>query len=200
MRETDLSGLEPPTLEKTGGVVTGADTPQHHIENKQKRKAKLAAQTITIQWTIYKREFDLPQLLPSLSEHQGKMCPSGLALHHPAVDLLEELATYGCPTKTGKVWSKSQMQEAVDQGPHRLALSDKAIAHFQAEVTKKSENWAGKTGCLGYYQRQPTGGAKNLSYCCNTLQIKAVLINPGFVLPSASKAEGNFPGGKCNHY
>ncbi len=29
------------------------------------------------------------------------------------------------------------MQEAVDQGPHRSALSDKAIAHFQAEVAKK---------------------------------------------------------------
>ena len=39
--------------------------------------------------------------------------------------------------KTGKAWTKSQMQEAVDRGPHRLALSDKAIAHFQAEVTKK---------------------------------------------------------------
>jgi hypothetical protein len=65
------------------------------------------------------------------------MCPSGLALHHPVANLLKEWATYGCPTKTGKAWSKSQMQEAVDRGPHCSALSDKAIAHFQAEVTKK---------------------------------------------------------------
>jgi hypothetical protein len=34
MRGTNLSGLEPPTLETTGRVVTGADTPQHRIENK----------------------------------------------------------------------------------------------------------------------------------------------------------------------
>ena len=29
------------------------------------------------------------------------------------------------------------MQAAVDRGPHRSALSDKAIAHFKAEVNKK---------------------------------------------------------------
>ncbi len=29
------------------------------------------------------------------------------------------------------------MQAAVDQGPHCLALSDNAIAHFRAEVDKK---------------------------------------------------------------
>jgi hypothetical protein len=29
------------------------------------------------------------------------------------------------------------MQEAVDRGPHWSALSDEAIAHFQAEVAKK---------------------------------------------------------------
>ncbi len=133
----DLLGLDPPPLEKTGDRVTGADTPLHHIENKRKRKAILAAQPITTQWTKYKGEFDLPPPRPSLVEHRREMCPSGLALHHPAADLLEEWATYGCPTKTGKAWTKSQMQEAVDQGPHRLALSDKAIAHFQAEVTKK---------------------------------------------------------------
>ena len=29
------------------------------------------------------------------------------------------------------------MQEAIDRGPHRLALSDEAIAHFKAEVAEK---------------------------------------------------------------
>ncbi len=36
---TTLPGLEPPRLEVTGGPVTGADTPQHRIENKRRRKA-----------------------------------------------------------------------------------------------------------------------------------------------------------------
>jgi hypothetical protein len=137
MGGADLSGLDPPLLEKTGDRVTGADTPLHRIENKRKRKAILAALLITTQWTKYKGEFDLPPPQPSLVKHHGEMCLSGLALHHPAADLLEEWATYGCPTKTGKAWTKSQMQEAVDQGPHHSALSDKAIAHFQAVVTKK---------------------------------------------------------------
>ncbi len=61
----------------------------------------------------------------------------GLALHHPAANLLKEWATYGCPTKMGQPWTILQMQEAVDQGPHWSALSDEAIAHFQAEVAKK---------------------------------------------------------------
>jgi hypothetical protein len=133
----NLSGLDPPLSEKTGGRVTGADTPLHHIENKQKRKALLATQPITTQWTKYKGGFDLPPPRLSLAEHRGEMCPSGLALYHPAADLLEEWATYGCPTKTGKAWTKSQMHEAVDRGPHWSALSDDAIAHFQAEVTEK---------------------------------------------------------------
>jgi hypothetical protein len=29
------------------------------------------------------------------------------------------------------------MQEAVDPGPHRLAMSEEAIAHFKAEVKEK---------------------------------------------------------------
>jgi hypothetical protein len=65
------------------------------------------------------------------------MCPSGLALHHPAADLLAEWATYGCPTRTGKRWTKEKMQEAIDRGPHRSAMSEEAIAHFKEEVAEK---------------------------------------------------------------
>jgi hypothetical protein len=60
-----------------------------------------------------------------------------MALHHPAASLLKEWATYGCPTRTGRPWTKEEMQEAVDQGPHQSALSDEAIAHFRAEVDDK---------------------------------------------------------------
>jgi hypothetical protein len=65
------------------------------------------------------------------------MCPSGLALNHPATDLLAEWATYGCPTCTGKRWTKEDMQEAIDCGPHRSAMSEEAIAHFKEEVVEK---------------------------------------------------------------
>ncbi len=65
------------------------------------------------------------------------MCPSGLALLQPAAELLNEWASYGCPTRTGKQWMQEQMQAAVDRGPHRLALFNAAIAHFRVEVDKK---------------------------------------------------------------
>jgi hypothetical protein len=43
---SNLSCLEPPSLDSTGGVVAGADTPKHRIENKRRRKATLANQAI----------------------------------------------------------------------------------------------------------------------------------------------------------
>ncbi len=113
-----LAGLEPPCLDATGGHVTGVDTPQHRIENKRRQKALLATQLSKIQFTMYQGEFDLPTPLASLLNHPGKMCPSWLALHHPAADLLKEWSTYGCPTCTGKPWTKAEIQEAVDRGPY----------------------------------------------------------------------------------
>jgi hypothetical protein len=133
----ELSGLEPPRLNSTGGDVTGADTPQHWIENKRRRTAQLAMQPLKTKWTAYKGEYDHPEPLPPLVEHRRGMCPTGLALHHPAAPLLKEWATYGCPTRTGHPWLKDDMQEVIDRGPHRLALAEEAIAHFKAEVDKK---------------------------------------------------------------
>jgi hypothetical protein len=72
------------------------------------------------------------------------MCPSGLALCHPVADLLHEWATYGCPTNTGMPWTAEQMQAAVNRGPHRSALSNKAIAHFKAEVNEKVKSGQAK--------------------------------------------------------
>ena len=145
MEASIFSGLEPPKLDSTGGVVMGADTPMNRIEIKQRHQATLANQVIESHWTIYKGEFELPdQPTPLVVEHRGEMCPSGLALCHPAADLLREWATYGCPTNTGTPWTAEQIQAAVDRGPHRLALSDKAIAHFKAEVNEKVKSGQAK--------------------------------------------------------
>ncbi len=65
------------------------------------------------------------------------MCSVGRAPQHPAAKVLQDWATFGCPTHTGKPWTKSETWEAVAQGPHRSALSPKAIAHFKAEVMEK---------------------------------------------------------------
>jgi hypothetical protein len=96
--ETGFAGLEPPRLDSTSLAVTGADIPQHKIKNKRKLKATLAIQAVKSQWTIYQGEFKLPPPPTPLEQHQGEMYPSGLALLHPAVELLKEWVTYGCPT------------------------------------------------------------------------------------------------------
>jgi hypothetical protein len=70
--------------------------------------------------------------------HQNSMCPTGRALQHPAANLLQEWATFGCPTKTGKPWLKTKMWEAVTRGPHCSALSPEAITHFVAEAAEKA--------------------------------------------------------------
>jgi hypothetical protein len=129
--------LKPPCLDSTGGVVTGADTPKHRIENKRRQKATLANQAFKSQWTIYQGEFVLPVTPTPLETHRGEMCPSVLALLHPAADLLKEWATYGCPTKTITPWMQEQMQAVVDRGPNRSALTDDTITHFRAEVNEK---------------------------------------------------------------
>ena len=70
---SNLSGLEPPRLDSTGGVATGANTPKHRIENKHRRKATLANQAFKSQWTIYQGEFELPVPPTPLEMHQGEM-------------------------------------------------------------------------------------------------------------------------------
>ncbi len=144
MEASNLSGLKPPSLDSTGSAVTGADTPKHRIENKHRRKATLANQAIKSQWTIYQGEFELPVPPTPLEIHRGEMCPSGMALLHPAADLLKEWATYGCLTNTGKPWTKDHMQAAVYRGPHRSALTDDAIAHFRNEVKDKVKSGQAK--------------------------------------------------------
>jgi hypothetical protein len=65
------------------------------------------------------------------------MCPTGLALEHSAASTLQEYATYGCPAKTGKEWTKAEIWEAVKWGPHVSALSAEALEHFKEEACKK---------------------------------------------------------------
>ncbi len=137
MKEPGFAGLELLRLDSTGVAVTGTDTPQHRIKNKCRRKATLANQAMKSQWTIYQGEFKLPPPLTPLEQHHGEMRHSGLALLHPVAELLKDWATYECPTYMGKPWTQEQMQAAVDQGPHCLALSNTAIAHFRAEVNKR---------------------------------------------------------------
>ena len=159
-------------------------------KNKRKRKATLANQAVKSQWTIYQGEFELPVSPTPLETHRGEMCPSGLALLHPAADLLKEWATYGCSTKTGTPWMQEQMQAAVDRGTHWSALSDDAIAHFRAEV--KGKKRAGQARGVGLHKGQPAGGTQNLSNSGNTPQIETVSLNSGPFIQSTTETRGDY--------
>jgi hypothetical protein len=65
------------------------------------------------------------------------MCPTGLALNHPATKTLQEYATYGCPAKTRKPWTKAKIWEAVERGPHVSAISAEAVELFKQEAHEK---------------------------------------------------------------
>ncbi len=76
------------------------------------------------------------------------MCPQGLATSHPSGELLAEWSQLGYPTKTGWPWSKMEMWEAVEWGPHQSSLSPEAIAHFKAKSNKKV--MAGQAQIVGW--------------------------------------------------
>jgi hypothetical protein len=67
------------------------------------------------------------------------MSPANLALYHPAVDLLLEYATKGCPTNTGKQWSIDKMEAAIARGPHPSALQPDTLAQLRREMLDKVE-------------------------------------------------------------
>ena len=65
------------------------------------------------------------------------MCLSGLEVNYPSYETLKRYATEGCPVKTGRNWTKEDINAAVMRGSHDSALSEEAIAHFSAEPKLK---------------------------------------------------------------
>ena len=129
-------GLRPPEL-STGERVSGHNKRQLRRENKRKRINKQLQQQQKSYWTSYKGEFDLPDELEEADVWLNQMCPQRLALRHPAAAKLLQYATGGCPCKTGKDWSKEEIWEAVERGPHVSALDPKAIEQLKGEIADK---------------------------------------------------------------
>jgi hypothetical protein len=91
----------------------------------------------TTYWETHKGEFQLTEDTQERPAYINKMCPKRLALDHPAAATLKEYATYGCPAKTGKPWTKAEIWEAVERGPHTSALLVEALEHFKQKAAKK---------------------------------------------------------------
>ena len=99
-----------------------------------------AEQMLISPWTQHQGLVDTitPTDHTTCPPHRNSMCSNGLALQHPAAELLHEWATFGwCPTHTGTPWTKEEMWEAVTRGLHSSARSPEAIAHFKTEAAEK---------------------------------------------------------------
>jgi len=132
-----LPGLAPPRLQGTGEQVKGNDRSTHRKENKAKRRLQQSRQRNVTYWTTHKGEVHLTDVTTDRPHYRNSMCPTGLALEHPAAATLQEYAKYGCPSKTGRDWAKNEIWEAVERGPHVSALSAEALKHFTEEAREK---------------------------------------------------------------
>ena len=133
-----VDGLHPPLLATSNKPVLGSDKERLRKQNKERRtNAQLKQAANTTGWSELKGTFFLPDDLPTPGKHRTRMCPSGLARLHPAGDMLDEWAQFGCPTMTGNPWTIAEMQAAIDRGPHKSAMTPEAIQHFAQEVHEK---------------------------------------------------------------
>eukprot|EP00956_Cyclotella_meneghiniana_P004837 scaffold5989_cov47-Cyclotella_meneghiniana.AAC.8 len=115
-------GLEAPTL-WSGERVSGHNKAQHRRQNKATRIESQESQPEQSYWSSHKGQFKMPaEERQGLSEWKGSMCPSNLALHHPAAEKLLQYATGGCPCNTGKPWTKEEIWAAVERGPHECHM------------------------------------------------------------------------------
>ncbi len=87
-----LPGLAPPILQGTGEQVKGNDRSRHRKENKAKRRLQQSRQRNDTYWTTHKGEVQLTDVTTDRPHYRNSMCPTGLALEHPAAATLQEYA------------------------------------------------------------------------------------------------------------
>jgi hypothetical protein len=137
--DASLDGLQARNIEETEEAVTGNMQKTMRWDNKRWRQNLKSEQPNATQWSTHEAKVANlePTVSPQLTTYRNSMCPTGHALHYPAVELLNQWATFGCPTNTGNPWSKEEMWTAVARGPHQSALAAAALEHFAAEATEK---------------------------------------------------------------
>ena len=113
-----------PTLKKQ----SESETSTSPLESKQHLQAP---------WKITKSRAPLPRIEVRKQKTQKQMQPQGLATSHPAFQTLQQYAKKGCPAKTGRHWTKEEMQAAIDRGNHISARQPEAVAAYQAEIQEK---------------------------------------------------------------
>ena len=124
---SEFEGLKPPILQATGSLVSGKDIEKLRLQNKRTRHVLQEQQQMNELWSKHTGTTRLLTPTPLPEQWRGNMCPSGIATSHPAGELLSKWAQMGCPTRTGRQWTKAEIWEAVERGPHHSALSPEAL-------------------------------------------------------------------------
>ncbi len=94
-------GLQQPTMNITGTPVIGRARTLHRRENKQRRQALQATQPLDVSyWTCHKGDYNVGERTKR-RQYRNEMCPANDALRHPAAEILQEYASFGCPARTG---------------------------------------------------------------------------------------------------
>ena len=65
------------------------------------------------------------------------MFPQNDVLQHPFGNTLRSYAFHGCPVDCGPNWSKEQIEQAVQDGPNKLATDPLAAECCRNEALKK---------------------------------------------------------------
>ena len=180
-----LDGLRPPILKQTGGFATGAETDKLRLQNRRRRHALQEQQMHMTMWSTHTGHASLPPKQEQPLEYRNEMCPAGIATSHPAGELLSQWSQLGCPTQTGRLWSKEEMWEAVARGPYQSSLSIEALVHFAAESAKKVKVGQAKLELWGDIKHDPPPQLK---------------ISPIAAIPHKSKAFQSTTGACCNGY
>jgi len=135
-----LHGLTAPRLTSSGQPVVGDSKKQHRLDNKRKRIDLQSEQEPTSYWSKFTGKEVMPPTIPTPTEWRGQMCPRNLALHHPAAATLLQYATGGCPVKSGKPWTREEIEAAIARGNHSSAQEPEAIRFHMEQVNDKIAN------------------------------------------------------------
>lgn len=58
----------------------------------------------------------------------------GIALHHPAVELLLQYVMKGCPARIGKQWTRDELQSVMNCGRYVSTLLLDAMRQLQLKI------------------------------------------------------------------
>ena len=121
----------------SGESVTGTNTRHWEKVTKRRQQALQMQKHMDSYWTSHDASFTDQLSGESPSEYGGGMCPSNLALHHPAADLLKQYATEGCPIDTRRHWMREEIVSAIERGNHPIEPS--AMQQFHHEALEKQK-------------------------------------------------------------